>query len=253
MTNRLISFQISHYCEKARWALDRLEIPYVEECHLPPLHRLRTIPLGGSSVPLLITATTILKDSVDILNYLDTLVPPNRKLYPEISTLRSDIDVLETEFNQQLGTSTRQWGYYYALQNRELMQRMWCDRVPKWQQSLFPAMFPIACFLVNRIYNVNRETSLLAYERVQAIFARVSDRLADGRRYLVGDRFSAADLTFACLAAPAIVPVEYGGLFPELNQLPAEMVAQIQKIRKTLAGEYVLRLYREERYGIKQD
>jgi glutathione S-transferase len=45
---RLITFRISHYCERVRWALDRISFPYVEECHLPPLHRLKTTPLGGS-------------------------------------------------------------------------------------------------------------------------------------------------------------------------------------------------------------
>ena len=67
--SRLIVFRISHYCEKVRWALDRIGFPYVEECHLPPLHRLKTTPLGGSSVPILITESEILKDSADILKY----------------------------------------------------------------------------------------------------------------------------------------------------------------------------------------
>ncbi len=51
---RLITFRISHYCEKVRWALDRISFSYVEECHLPPLHWLKTTPLGGSSVPVLV-------------------------------------------------------------------------------------------------------------------------------------------------------------------------------------------------------
>ena len=48
MTNRntapaiLITIPLSHYCEKARWALDRVALPYREEPHAPLLHRLAT-------------------------------------------------------------------------------------------------------------------------------------------------------------------------------------------------------------------
>ncbi|WP_421655217.1 hypothetical protein [Leptothermofonsia sp. ETS-13] len=40
-----------------------------------------------------------------------------------------------------------------------------------------------------------------------------------------------ADLAFASLLAPGVVPPEYGRCFPKLNQLPDEMVEQIQILR----------------------
>jgi glutathione S-transferase len=245
---RLITFRISHYCEKVRWALDRTGFPYVEECHLPPLHRLRTTPLGGSSVPVLVTEAKILKDSADILRYLDTLALPHLKLYPESSVLRHEVEELEAQFSRKLGTSTRQWGYFYALQNRTVMKQLWCKGVPMWEKLLFPAMFPLARYLVHSSYNIHHESAVAAYRRTQQIFQAVSDRLSDGRKYLVGECFSAADLEFASLSAPGVVPPEYGGVFPELNQLPDEMVEQIQILRDTVAGKYALRLYQEERH-----
>lgn len=245
--SRLITFRISHYCEKVRWALDRIGFPYVEECHLPPLHRLKTIPLGGSSVPVLVTEAEILKDSADILKYLETAAPPHLKLYPNSPVLRHEVEKLEAQFNRKLGTSTRQWGYFYALQNRSVMQQLWCEGVPTWEKLLFPVLFPLTRHLVHSSYNVHRESALAAYRRTQQIFEMVSNCLSDGRKYLVGDCFSGADLAFASLSAPGLVPDEYGGLFPELNQLPDEMVEQIQILRETVAGRYALRLYQEER------
>jgi glutathione S-transferase len=79
---QLISFKVSHYCEKVRWAMDRLNVPYSEEFQMPPLHRLRTMRLGGSSVPMLVRDGQVLKDSAEILDYLDRLGSPNSKLYP---------------------------------------------------------------------------------------------------------------------------------------------------------------------------
>jgi glutathione S-transferase len=135
---RLITFQISHYCEKVRWALDRTGFPYVEECHLPPLHRLKTTPLGGSSVPVLVTEVEILKDSADILKHLDAVASSHLKLYPESSVLRHEVEDLEVQFNFELGVSTRQWGYFYALQNQSVMEQLWCKGVPTWEKLLFP-------------------------------------------------------------------------------------------------------------------
>lgn len=245
---RLITFRISHYCEKVRWALDRVSFPYVEECHLPPLHRLKTTPLGGSSVPVLVTEAEVFKDSADILKYLDTVVPSHLKLYPDLPALRHEVDKLEAQFNRKLGVFTRQWGYFYALQNRRLMQQVWCEGVPEWEKLLFPILFPLTRRLVYSSYNVHCESAIAAYHQIQKIFEAVSHRLSDGRKYLVGGCFSAADLAFASLSAPGLLPPEYGGLFLELNQLPHEMVEQVQTLRETVAGKYVLRLYQEERY-----
>ncbi|MEM1168380.1 MAG: glutathione S-transferase N-terminal domain-containing protein [Cyanobacteria bacterium P01_H01_bin.35] len=52
---RLITIPISHFSEKARWALDRLNITYTEEPHVPVFHRFATMKYDGISVPVLAT------------------------------------------------------------------------------------------------------------------------------------------------------------------------------------------------------
>ena len=44
---RLMTIGPSHYCEKARWALDYLGIDYVEEKHPPMIHWGWSLPSGG--------------------------------------------------------------------------------------------------------------------------------------------------------------------------------------------------------------
>ena len=44
---RLITIGPSHYCEKARWALERAGIEYVEHAHAPILHYAATLVLRG--------------------------------------------------------------------------------------------------------------------------------------------------------------------------------------------------------------
>jgi glutathione S-transferase len=88
-----------------------------------------------------------------------------------------------------------------------------------------------------------------AYSRLQTeqVFSAVSDRLGDGRKYLLGEMFSAADITFAALAAPVINPPEFSSLMPALEEAPQELATIINEFRLTPAGAFALRLYREER------
>lgn len=228
--------------------MDRLAFPYVEESHLPPLHRFATSPLGASSVPVLVTEAAVLKDSGSILKYVDRLAAPEGRLYPSAPALWREVDALAADLDARLGIAVRQWGYFHGLQDRLLMQQLWCEKVPPWQRSLFPITFPVTKYLANRAYSINAESAKAAYRRIQRIFGSVGDRLADGRKYLVGDQFSAADLTFACLSAPVLLPPEYGGVLPELGQLPNTMAEQTQSLRETPAGQYALRLYQQERW-----
>lgn len=71
---RLITIPISHYCEKARWALARLGLQYHEERHLQGFHYPRTFWFSrGPMVPVLLDGKLMVSDSTRILEHLDRL------------------------------------------------------------------------------------------------------------------------------------------------------------------------------------
>ena len=78
-------------------------------------------------------------------------------------------------------------------------------------------------------------------------FDAIAARLADGRPHLCGERFTAADLTFACLAAPVVVPPQYGLPLPRLDEFRSDVAASIREFRAHPAGAYALELYATER------
>ena len=59
--------------------------------------------------------------------------------------------------------------------------------------------------------------------------------------------FSAADLTFAALAAPVLLPRSYGSPLPSLDELPSGLLAQVEELRSLPAGDFALRIYRDHR------
>jgi glutathione S-transferase len=183
-------------------------------------------------------------DSTEILHYLDTLNPG--KLYPADPELQELTAELETLFNLTLGESTRRWGYSHIL-TRELLYPRWTFRVPFWQKLLFPLIFPKIEPIVRESFKITATSAAESYQDIIGVFDRVTEVLADGRKYLLGDKFSAIDITFAALAAPILQPLEQHISPPPLDSLPNQMQADIRNCRSTPAGEFGLRLYREHR------
>jgi glutathione S-transferase len=269
---RLITIPVSHYCEKIRWALRRLQIPFVEERHMPPFHRFATRSLepqlspaqvteternmssinrfvsrivGGQSVPVLVTETDVLRSSGEILKYIDAIATDQDKLYPIDPQNRQKVEELVTSFDSVLGPLVRQWTYSYLMDQANLLQPLWCDGVPWYERQLFPVVFPWMRSNVLQMYDISDASAIAAHAQICEIFEAVGKLLADGRSYLVGNRFSAADLTFATLAAAVVVPEGYGVKLPNLDRLPFKMTVSIQAFRETVAGKFVLRLYEE--------
>ena len=92
-----------------------------------------------------------------------------------------------------------------------------------------------------------RAATMLA--TIRSCLQKVDDRLADGRRYLNGDRFTLSDMAFAIAAAPVVWPDNYGGAVPALADTPPELQAVVAETRARPSGAHALRIYREHRDG----
>jgi len=242
----LITIPLSHFCEKARWALDRVGLPYREEPHAPLLNRLSAMRSGRGTVPMLVQGSRRFIDSTDILVYSDAACGGGL-LYPRYRALRSEVDALEERFDTELGPYTRHWAYAQLLTHAKLLRSLWSRGVPRVEASMVPVIAPLARLLVRKAYKITPESAQRSLERVRGIFRNVDERLSDGRRFLAGGRFSAADLTFAALAAPVLLPVECRAVQPTLDEVPAGMREEIARLRATETGRFALRLFAQER------
>ena len=240
-----VTIPLSHYCEKARWALDRVSLPYVEEAHAPLLSRFAARRAAGGTVPVFISGDLRLTESSDILRHADSTQPGT--LYPLDARLRAEVAALERRFDADLGTHVRRWAYTYLLPEKALLRDLWSRGVPRREAVWMPLIVPLARKLLRRAYKVTPAGAARSNERIREVFAEVAARLADGRRFLAGDRFTAADLTFAALAAPVVFAPECRAVMPALERVPAAMRTDVMALRATEAGQFALRLYATER------
>ena len=250
MPARFITIRFSHYCEKARWALDRAGVAYVEEAYAPMVAWVPAWRAGGKrTVPVLVPAdgAPALRDSTDILHYADRQGDA-APLFPAASAdaaLAADVVALEDEFDRRLGPAARRLGYA-SLGNDPATPRMLLAAGPRWQRALPDIAGRVLLTTIQRGLKINAAGIARSQASLDDLFARIATRLADGRRYLCGDTFTAADLTFAALAAPLTLPPAYVARMTDAP-LSAAVVAAAEAVRATPAGGFAHRVYTEQR------
>lgn len=247
-SNILVTIPISHYCEKARWALDRAGIAYVEQAHVQAIHRFATRRAGGGlTAPVLRCAEGAIADSTDILAWVDAQRIPLSALYPKSPDRAAVVRRLEDYFDTYLGPQSRCWLYQQLRKRRDLAIDYGCTGVPAWERMTLRIGYPALIATVAHVLDVTPTTGLRSEHEVRAVFDAVGGYLSDGRSYICGEEFTAADLTFSALAAPMLMPLGYGVELPQPEELPPYTAEVVRELRTHPAGFHALKMYETER------
>lgn len=247
-TPTLITIPISHYCEKARWALDRAGIAYRERPHLQVIHWIPVARAGGKkTAPVLVWGDRVFADSADIVEEASAQARPDRALFPDDPAAAAEVRALQGDIDEVLGPEGRRWMYFNLRGRRDIAIAYATTGVPAWERRGLPLVYPLAARIIDRYLDITPANAEGSEAKVRTAFDSVAERLGDGRPYLCGERFSAADLTFASLAASVLMPPEYSVPLPQPDELPAAMAAKVHEFRAHPAGEYAVRMFREER------
>jgi glutathione S-transferase len=245
---RLVTIPISHYCEKARWALERVRMPYREERHIQGVHRFAARRAGGGpTVPVLVTPDGSIGESSEILAWIDERTPPEQRLFPSEPDARLEVERLCRRLDERLGPTGRRLMYIHMLAERELMLRFNNAGVPAWEDRAIRVGWPVMLRFARRALEISPGVEAQDEATVWSEFDFVADLLLDGRPYLCGERFGAADLTFAAMSASVIVPPVYGVPLPQPDVLPPQTAALVERAREHRAGRFALALFAEHR------
>jgi len=246
MAARLYTFTISHYAEKARWALDYKRVAYEERKLLPGIHFAVTRRIArGTSVPVFVDGGTTVQGSSEIIDYADERWHEN-SLAPSDPADRERSSDLERWLDRELGQTLRRVFYFYALRDSRLVVTLFTQGGPWWGRIFYSGGFGTVARVIRRMYDITPETAALDEGRLEAVFEKLDSLLRD-RRYLFEDRFTRADLTLAALSAPMWDPPEHPTQWPPHDVYPAPLADLRARFKQTRAHDHVMRMYREHR------
>jgi cytochrome P450 len=239
---RMICYGVSPWTEIARWVMDRRGVEYAEESHVPMLHVF--FVRNSDLLPGLVVPEKFLPNALEILNYWDAHSPASEKL---LAGSVSDMSALIDRFYNTTGIAARRWAYFYALTDRKVTLKCWQQGAPAWERVVSSVLFPVMRWIMRKGLHLTPMAPTESMTEIDACFRMIEQRLSDGRRYLMGDTLTAVDIIFAALMGPAILPDGYGGPLPTLDEAPPAMREGVLRLRDTVAGRFVLRLYGEDR------
>lgn len=244
MAIKLYQFAISHYCEKIRWALDHKGLSYQTINLLPGSHiKLIKGMTGSTSVPVLVHDDKVVQNSADIIDYLDDAFP-ERPLTPLDPHQRQMVREWERRLDKVAGPAVRCYCYHYLLQRPKLVAPMLAAQTPFYNRYLLRLGFSRVEELMRSWMKINERTARTAQQTIEDILSELAAAYQKSE-FLVGDRFTRADLTAAALFAPLFQPQAYPVPWPAPNRLPQPMQQWLQRNEERIAP--LTQLYQQQR------
>jgi glutathione S-transferase len=246
----LWQLDISHYSEKARWALDHKGVAYRRRAPLPGGHMAVALWLtrgGEKTLPILQLDGRTVGDSTAIVAALEARYP-EPPLYPSDPEQRRRALALEDFFDEELGPHTRLLAFHELINEPEMFAEVASQAVPAPLGRAKGFVGAYARAFTSLRFGANSDA---AAETARAKIVVAMDRLdaelaASGGEYLVGEGFTVADLTAAALFYPLVAPDE-GPLPDDTPRPPA-----LESFRVELSGRpgflWVEEMFRRHRH-----
>lgn len=236
--------KVSHYNEKARWALDYKRVPHVRRAAVPGMHaKIARRLWAGTTFPVLEIDSETIGDSTVIIRELERRYP-QPPLYPDDPADRRRALEIEDFFDEELGPYLRLLVLEHMLPDPALLLGAFTPDLSAPRRWTARAAYPLIRRGVSRDFGIDREGVERAWEKCHAACERFAAEL--GRSgYLVGDGFTVADLTVAALVSPVVAPVQFP--YPQ----PQRDHSRLADLRRMLAErgalEWALWIYEHHR------
>jgi len=245
----LWQINVSHYSEKARWALAWKGVEHRRRAPIPGAHMAVALWLTRGAqytFPVLSIDGQRIGDSTAIIAALEERYP-EPPLYPPGAAERRRALELEDFFDEELGPHIRQLVWYELSRDRErfasVLERT--SPAPLARFSRAGVSFGRA-FTGLRFGARSAETAERSRAKVRAALDRLDAELeAAGGDYLVGNAFTVADLTAASLFYPLVGPE--GAPLPPDQPMPEGFVSLREALRQQRGFEWVAEMFRRHR------
>lgn len=244
---------VSHYSEKARWALAYKGVEHERRAPPPGIHIPVAMALTRSMQPTfpvlqLDRRGPAIGDSTAIIAALEERYP-DAPLYPDDPQLRDRALELEDYFDETLGPQIRLLAWHDIISDEDGpgIEPVSTDVLPERLRGVKPLTAVLnaygTAYVRVRFRVSSDERAAHARDNVIAAFERLESEL-DGNSYLAGDDFSVADLTAAALFYPIVQPPEGPQI---LTEQPPTFARFADQFRDRPAFAYLERMFRKHR------
>lgn len=257
--HRLVTIPFSHYNEKARWSLDHFGIRYREIRCLPGFHlpvtALATLGRADNqadavssrySTPVLVTGDgRRVCDSSRILRWAAQQSGDER-------FVQDHAMAFDQRFGEGLGAHTRRVAYSWIMDREDVADELLERNAGPMQRRLHRMAWPRIRAAMKRNFDLTPDRVASSLERIRSEFA-FADECLRGREFFVSGHFTAADLGWACMAAPVLWLGRSEGFaaqFPDSARLNRSAQRLIAEFRSRPSGAHALRMFRQHRAGI---
>lgn len=241
---RLWHFRVSHFNEKVRWALDYKRWPHRRHALVPGFHIPRARWLSGQNkLPILALDRRVLAGSNRILAEIERL-RPDPPLYPTEPSDRARALAIEAYFDTTVAPDLRRLFWATYIDRPADCARMATDGFPAATRLIWRNAFPVMRPLFRRNMGMDAMTLAAARRSVESYFERLESEIGPSG-YLVGDRFSVADLAAAAVMTAIIRPPGFPYPLPE--PWPPELVELRQSLARRPGFRWVLDIYSRHR------
>ena len=207
----LYVFSISHFCEKARFALDFFGVEHRVQPLAPGPHIkfCRSLGLQDTSVPVLVDGELALQGSAKIVDWAQARhAAPGLNLEAKADT--AACREIEARLDRDFGVHVRRYYYSEALLSQpDKVRPMFCEGLPFMERLVIRLAWRKICSAMIRGLDLGPEQGLESKAIVETELDWLDSLLSDGREFLVGDRFSRADLAAASLLSTIALPAEH--------------------------------------------
>ena len=203
--NTMYQFAVSHYCEKARWAMDLKGQSYQIKNLLPGPHAKKMHKLANdTSVPVVAFQNTVIQGSDKIIDYLDETCPDST-LTPVNPEDAKQAREWEQYAAHHIGDPIRCLLYHELLEHKDLLISVLTHNAPWYGKHLYRFIYNDLKKRIRQGMKINDRTASIARKTLTLAFDKLDEELR-GKSYLVGNTFSRADLSVAAMSAPLVWP-----------------------------------------------
>jgi glutathione S-transferase len=228
----------SHYVEKVRWVLDyknlewaAVDVDPFTKREMQHLQSQLTLDSGRQlhTVPTIHdhATGTVVSDSSRILEYLERTYP-TPALYPPDAAERDEVARWMRWLDSTLGLTARRLGYtQIALECPDILAHLFIPETASAGSLKARVGGAIIAGVLSRRFRFNHNRADRVFEKLESCLLIAAQRVSSSG-YLVGNRFTAADLTLAALSRPALL-VPFFRAHARLQRLWEWRVRQLQE------------------------